>query len=53
MTIDDMRIFLIAALLVGAMMFIMHGDHYRNRRLQILTFRVEALEKIIMGNHDV
>jgi hypothetical protein len=51
-TLAEVRLFAIAALVIAAVTFIMHGDHYRNRRLQLLQYRVEALEKIVTGEHN-
>ncbi len=53
MGMDDLRFLFVGLLVVAAVTYIMHGDHYRNRRLQLLQFRVEALEHIITGDHDV
>lgn len=44
------------ALLIVAMSLVgmagAHQTHYRRRKLQILAARVDALERIVAGDHD-
>jgi hypothetical protein len=42
---------LVVALALGAMAAA-HERHYRNRRWQLLAARLDALERIVCGEHE-
>jgi hypothetical protein len=45
----------VALLIVGLALITMgglHQNHYRTRKLQLLVARIDAIEKIISGDHD-
>jgi hypothetical protein len=43
--------FLIGLVLVGTLVAVAHGAHYRERRMQFLEAEVETLRKIVSGQH--
>jgi hypothetical protein len=45
--------FLVAFALIAAMTWTMHREHYKSRTLQLLAGRVDALEKIVTGDHSL
>jgi len=52
---ERMAIYLGALLVITlalAAMAAAHQTHYRNRKWQLLTARIDALERIVTGEHD-
>lgn len=47
MVSDEIKLFLLAIVVVGAVTVLMHERHYQSRREMVLEGRIETLEKII------
>lgn len=48
---ERLSLFALALAVVAVIFVAMHGEHYRRRRMQLLEAEVEALRRIVLGEH--